>query len=204
MARAGSASSYTPAVRHPRKSAPPSALRGDLGGLEAIRSPLRVSRRGALPAGRRVPGRVPGAGLEPARPHWRTRDFKSLASADFAIPAFDSPVFPAPPVARSRFVPRAASRPVRTFGRTIGPEHRAEPRGGTIGREPASSRSAGVLRGPSGRICRAGLSGRIVGPDRRAGCRAGLSGRMSGRTGGDRTPSAVVPAARRRRERGTG
>lgn len=105
---------------------------------------------------RRVPGRVPGAGLEPARPQWRTRDFKSLASADFAIPAFDSPVFRAPPAARSRFVPRAASRPVRT----IGPNHRAQTSGGTIGREPASSRCAGVLRGPSGRI---------VGPDCRAG-----------------------------------
>lgn len=58
-----------------------------------------------------------GSGTRTRTPPWRTRDFKSLASADFAIPAFDSPVFRAPPAAPSPTVPRGTAAPVRTIGR---------------------------------------------------------------------------------------
>lgn len=78
-----------------------------------------------FPAGRSSRGPPStGSGTRTRTPPGRTRDFKSLASADFAIPAFDSPVFRAPPAAARPFPGR----------RRDSPNHRAEPPGRTIGR----------------------------------------------------------------------
>ena len=121
---------HNPRKHDPRKSAPPAVPRS-----ESSKS-SSVSRRGALPAGRRVPG----AGLEPARPH----------GGQGILSPSRLPISPS----RHSTRPSSALRrplPPRPFPGV--PPRPFEPSGGTAGREPASSED-GMLGGPPGRTTR--------------------------------------------------
>ena len=193
MARAGSASSYTTRGTPPAGERP--ALRSSRG-LEGTRGDSKSSSR--FPAGRSSRG-PPSTGEY--RDEYRERDSNPHAphGGQGILSPSRLPISPSRhstrPSSALRRPPAPGSFPGRRrdrserLGRTIGPKHRAQTSGGTAGRNHrARTREfpkCGSTPRTVGPDCRAGLSGRIVGPDERRpdAVSGGSGGAPAARTG---------------------
>ena len=193
MARAGSASSYTTRGTPPAEERP--ALRSSRG-PEGTRGHSKSSSR--FPAGRSSRG-PPSTGEY--RDEYRERDSNPhaphggqgiLSPSRLPISPSRHSTRPSSALRRPRapgsFPGRRRDRSER-LGRTIGPKHRAQTSGPNIGRNRGAEPSGANPRVPEVREYsadrRAGLSGRIVGPDERRpdAVSGGSGGAPAARTG---------------------